>query len=394
MSVPVGWVSPDGQPYWWHQIVDANAGPTLTYLNISGSNTVTGDISWLGYFNLTSIILEGNSTVYGDVKGLLSCPIISIKGTNTIGGDLIGIKMSNILGPYLEFDIVKNVSIWGNNTIYGSIDNLPISIQKFYITGRNTITGNIGNLPSSLELFVVDGNNSGGTTAPASSYNTIYGDIGDLSAISNLANTLTDFVVGGRNTITGDIGYLLSFNNLSIFSVYGNNSIYGDIVNLPPSLKRLNILNTSGNIYGDISTQQYYDQYGVLQGMGPNLQTFYINATNSITGDISNLSGGGIYYFYLAKNTTKLTYTSRIWKKNQISELWLYPNNGAGLTTTEVDNLLIDLAGSDGGTTNIDGGAKNGAKIYIAGHNAVHSALSNVAIGRLYTRSCTLYLTP
>jgi hypothetical protein len=389
MSVPVDWVSPDGEPYWWHQIGDANAYPTLTDLRIYGSNTVTGDITWFTYLNLTNIEIEGTNTVYGDIIGISFITNVNIKGSNKISGDLYG--LSNIPAlPGLVNDNVKYLRIEGSNTVYGDIISLPVSIKQLYITGRNTITGNIGNLSSSLELFVVDGNNSGGTFAPAYSYNTIYGDIGDLSAISNLANTLTAFVVGGRNTITGDIGSLTSLSNLRVFSVYGNNSVYGNIANLPPSLNRLNVINTSGNIYGDISTQQYYDQYGILQGIGPNLETFYINATNSVTGNIADLSGGSIYYFYLAKNTTKLTYTSITWEKNQISELYLYPNIGAGLTTDEVDNLLIDLAGSDGGTINIDGGAKNGARIFLNGNNAAHSSLSNEAINILRRRACTV----
>jgi hypothetical protein len=387
----VGPTGPNGEPYWFTQIEDTQSYTNLTSLTIDGNNTVTGDIKWLAWTNLSAygyLHIQGNNTIYGDIGIFKVFSRVTIYGNNTVSGNLIGLSTDIGYAPY-AFDNIKYlaiqgyntisgdikdlpvsmtaISLWGYNTVYGDIANLPTSLDGFTIHGRNTITGDIANIScGSLTSFYLDGYGDGAYGPVVGYGNTIYGDIADLATVGDLANTLSIFSVGGHNTLTGDISSLASFNNLSSFFINGNSSIYGDIGNIPDMLNRFLLANSSGYIYGDISNNS--------------LQTFYVTGTNSITGNIANININ-MYSFTLYKNTTKLSYTSKTWPVNQIKNLYLSPNIGAGLTTTEVDNLLIDLA---------NGGAANGATIYLAGHNSPHSAVSNVAIGILISKSCIL----
>jgi hypothetical protein len=377
-------------PTWYLEL----PATTLTILTIWGNNTITGDISILQFLPLTNIYITGLNTLSGEIRYINFINYIAIGGRNTITGDLYGLSHGDTSNNTIA--MITYINITGYNTIYGDIANLPSSLTYINLGGYNIVSGDIANLPSSLTSisiyghntisgdlsnipctyaanFQIDAPSNSSASSPVVGYgNTITGDLADLAlfsgAMGSLTSTLQSFIVGGHNTITGDIANLAAFNSgsLSTFVVYGHNSIYGDIGNIPNRINRFSLTNSSGYIYGDLSNNA--------------LQYFYINGTNSITGDLANLYVQTIE-FTIMKNITKLSYTGRTNWPYKLSRLYLQPNIGAGLTTTEVDNLLIDLA---------NGGAANGAVIYLAGHNSPHSALSNVAIGTLISKGCSV----
>lgn len=321
----------------------------MTYIAFGGNNTITGDVSQFQYLpNLTDINVSGNNTIYGDIV-FYNVRYVTILGNNTIGGDISG------LGIYAP-DIIR-IWIQGRNTITGDIIYLPNTLNYIWIDGFNTISGDIWNISDSVTDFIINGHNQ------------LYGDIQNLYLKPNLTN----FTVGGYNTIGGDI-IGLADSNLRRFSISGSNTVYGDIQYFPStmvsgvSITSLTSNHDSGYLYGDIASL--------------NISTFFIiNATNSITGDIGDISPN-IYNFTLYKNTTKLTYTTRTWPSSKLSELHLEPGPGAGLTTEEVDQLLIDLQR--------DYAVPAGGKIWLKGNNAAPSALSYTARSILITRAITL----
>lgn len=131
----------------------------------------------------------------------------------------------------------------------------------------NTKTiGDIADLPDSLTYLVLWGN---GRPGSANCQNTLSGNIANMPPLAKFINIL------GANTLTGDIGTLPTPPGIALgyyLTIRGVNTVWGDIANLP---------------------------VGVV---GPNYATIRISGNNTITGDIANLpsdylkvdiSGGG-----------------------------------------------------------------------------------------------------
>jgi hypothetical protein len=87
---------------------------------------------------------------------------------------------------------------------------------------------------------------------------------------------LTSFTVYGLNTISGDIANIPS--SVQTFNVRGNNTISGNIANIPASVTYF-YLSGSNFISGDIST------------LKSSLNTFYaVSGTNTLTGELGSLA--------------------------------------------------------------------------------------------------------
>ena len=71
-----------------------------------------------------------------------------VTGNNTLFGNIANL-------PTLLIDLI----IEGNNILFGDIKNLPISSNLLIIEGNNTLFGNIANLPTLLTYFDLLGNN-------------------------------------------------------------------------------------------------------------------------------------------------------------------------------------------------------------------------------------------
>lgn len=192
----------------------------LRYLTIIGNNTITGNLNTIpggaSSSNLTYFNLQGNNTVFGDIANLpcANLTLCSITGSTYVNGNL-----SNFNG---NTDIVLIQFLGGGplattgNTISGDLSELTgcTLLRSVRITGEssntatgNTITGNLSDLPSSIDDFVLSGKN------------TITGSLSSLSSLT----ALKYFVVTGDNTISGDIKDLPI--TTSFFGLEGNNTV-------------------------------------------------------------------------------------------------------------------------------------------------------------------------
>jgi len=218
---------------------------TLADFSASNGATATRFQSW--QFDMSSLPPAMTSFVNG--------------GLNTSFGSIGSSASTNLPAGLTTF------SVGGKNTITGDISHLPSTLTSFAITNTSgqpstfNLTGNIDSLPLNISSFGLRG-----------SYSTISGNLSSLSLLSSL----TSFSLYGLNTVTGDIASIPT--NVQTFDVRGNNTIYGDIANIPASVTYFYL---SGNNYvsGDIST------------LKPTLQTLYLTSgTNTITGDLSTLN--------------------------------------------------------------------------------------------------------
>jgi hypothetical protein len=346
--------------------------PNLTNLNIAGNNTLYGDLisvtrgdfSTAGTWPLAIFSIQGNNQITGEIDYLQFLPFLErfyLYGSNTSSGDIL----------YLPA-LMSHVNIQGNNQITGDIANLPPNLEYMFFSGKNTTYGDIASLPSSLAYYYNAGSNSVTgdiqylSTTMSEFYclgrNTIYGNI------STLKPNLSTFTIGGLNTITGDISIFSSLTNLNILNIGGLNTIYGDIQYLPTSLESFSV--NGGIISGTLSNLNT-----------PILETFILTATNSISGNISDIPVS-VNYLDIRKNSNKLSYTGKVWPENMV-RINLQPQIGKGLTTAEVDQMIIDL--SNVGIW--DSTSFVGRYVWLAGHNEPRSSASDVAKAILISRS-------
>lgn len=255
----------------------------------------------------------------------------------------IGIISTNLNGTTLQLPRgLLTISIAGLNTISGDVSDLPTGLTYLLVYGLNTITGDVAGLPSGITTLAVHGSN------------TISGDVVDLPSV------LTVLELTGNNVITGDVVGLP--NGLTYIVVIGANTLSGNVSDLPPaqhiSILGLNII--SGNVSGIANASTF----------------FQITGNNSISGDLAFLPVNIIHVIISSNLSTIDGYTNgvRTWHST-MSAVEVSPGAG-GLSTTEVDNLLIELAAQ----VSTWSGDK---RVYILGGSSPRSAASNAAVATL-----------
>jgi len=309
---------------------------TLTNLNITWDYTTstTNDLP----INLVIISLGqlGNTQLTGDISGisnLTNLTLFSVSNGNTISGDISGLTNSSL----------ATFVVSGNNTISGDTVNMNLpSLTTINLGGQNTVTGNIVNFPPTLVNLTFSGSHS------------LYGDISNFNA-----NLQSIAITSGTGAIIGDLSDLPN-STYSVINLDGvNNLITGNTMTIP---------NISGS-----SFQVDFDY---------------------IYGDLSDLFSGNKYpnciFNISSYNPNLLTYTNGVtsWGTETMAlftlQLGSYP-----LTSTENDNLLIDLDSYGGGVT--WSSCYPTKTITLRG---TRTSLSDTAVTSLNSKGVTITLTP
>lgn len=298
----------------------SNLPSTIRDLGVFGANTINGNLSSLtANTTLQSIQVYGTNTISGLLSSLpINLTTIYIHGDNTIGGTIGSIPSG-----------IKNVSIRGDNTITGDISGITSrsSMLLLDVYGDNTITGDAGNFPPNIVAVSLDGKRAFPDTSLPTSGNSIYGDIGDLPS------SLKSFVLFGSTSIGGSLNILsITCPTLETFTVHGINGISGNISGLPSTIKAVSV---DGN---NLIT-------GALSGISSrtSLTDFDINGLNTVSGDIDDLPLSANLVLLQGNNVVSAYSSPRTWAATMKS-LTVYPTSA--LSSTIIDNLLIDLAAS------------------------------------------------
>lgn len=260
---------------------------------------------------------------------------------------------------------LTSVNLWNSGvngpSIYQlNVKNLPRVLTNFYLgytslaAGiNNTITGTIANIPPGIITFCVYG------------ANTISGNISDLSP------NLLSFTLSGYNTITGDIANLKA--GVTTFSVSGLGTYYGNIGSLPSSM--VNFM--TGTLITGVLT-------GNLNSLPSGLVSFWARgATNSITGSLNSLPANVTSFWVEGSNTIDTYIAGRNWPSNMSCFILKSTTIGTGLNSTEVDNLIIDL---DSGNT----WAASTSLTITGVYHAARTAASNTAVISLQSKGVTV----
>lgn len=273
-----------------------------------------------------------SSAFTGEIKIFTSLAQVKILQSLAGSGTRLEIKSSEIkkLTTLETLNATINSS---NNFMTGELSDLPDTIKYLDII-RGSIGGTMADLPRNLEHCTLSMN---GNTS-------ITGDISDIPIN-------VDYFVLGTNTVYGDLSGIADCTLLKTFWIQNGNSVSGDITNLPNSVENIRI--TDGNtISGSVATL----------ASKTNLTSFVVTGSNTLTGSVANLPnslvnfevngvstlGGNITSMpssinrFIVKSFQNIfTYTQgKIWG-SYMEEVWI---SQLSFTTTDVDNILIDLA--------------------------------------------------
>lgn len=245
---------------------------TLTSCTLNTTiSSLVGETSSLPPY-LESLTLLGSSNLYGDTSGLYSgMTYISLSDLSTISGDTSGLSRS------MTYLVLGGSVFPTYTTISGDVANLPPVLDTCSIAGYNTISGDTSGIPSGItNLFISGYNTISGLTSglPISAntdiygYNTISGSLSGLPAYASAGYLSPRVAIGGDNTINGELSTLPGNINVLIITQTNSSSTTGNTI--------------SGNISGLT---------------GSNFSYLYVGGANTISGDTSNIPTATTFTF-------------------------------------------------------------------------------------------------
>ena len=140
-----------------------------------------------------------------------------------------------------------------------------------------------------------------------------------------------------------------------------------DIANLPSGLTYLSV-SGSTPLSGDVVN------------LPSGLTTLYVSGSNTLSGDVVNLPSG-LTTLNVSGSNTIADYTSKTWTTKPATFRFI-PVSPGGLSTAEIDQLLIDL---DDDLT-----WASGDVITLTGTNAVPSSASDAAVNNMTSEGATV----
>lgn len=333
----------------------------LTILDMSSGGGLTGTLSNLsGLVNLTQFNIKYDLTG-GDLSNLPSSIILLNDGSQGLT------TMSGNLSSLSSFTGLTNLSVYGTNTITGNISNLPQSLQSVVIIGNNTISGDIVNLSQTnlLSIFVY-GNN------------TITGDISDIPS------TVTNLIIDGQNTLYGDVANIpYNVNSIEIINETSGGNLTGYLDNLPRPGYSSVLLRSNNNTLSATTAG-----LKVISGA-----TLHVNVNGNLSGNLSNLPSydfpNSMFYIDNSNGTTSISYTSGVYPWGSVSTNYIQIRTNTNLSSTELDNLIIDIDSFGGGVTWISGSNPKTLRLY-----GVRTASSDAAVLSLQGKGVTVTITP
>ena len=353
----------------------------------NNSTAIEFDTQEIGNLSLLTTLQINYGRLVGqmsDITSLNSLTTLNVKNDYTTSPNL------NQLPQSIENLYIGNA---GYTTMTGDISVLSgTSIQNVVIWGSNTVSGNVSTLPTSVTQISVVGSN------------TLSGNTSDF----NFPN-LTNVLIYGYNTITGDVINLP--NTITSLFITGNNSLYGNLLDIPYSIDLLTII-TNGVLVGDLSDLPRAG-YNILQLKGNSTSlsadtatipiisgsTFNVDIGGTLTGDLINIFNNitdfpNCAFSLNSDNATSVTlsYTPFTinWGSIQLNYFELITPLSGNLTSSEINNLLIDMDNYLGGVTwtSCAGIAK---AIAI---NGSRTAASDAAVTSLNGKGVTVTVTP
>ena len=231
-----------------------------------------------------------------------------------------GIKIGEALAEYLKAN-------------YDTIMNEVITPVPFVFNVTCTSTGDITMKGTgAVTVDWGDGNSNAYTLASTDqNISHTYAGAGTYTIKISTPSRITRFYSTANSAFVFDLNELTK-TSMTRFGIVGTNSITGNISSTPSTVTFFDVRGTT-KITGDIASLS--DNTGMTY--------FFCTGDNTLNGNLASLPAN-ITYFYVGDVCRISDYTSgRTWANN-INRIYMKTTTGYGLSSTEVDNLLIDLA--------------------------------------------------
>jgi hypothetical protein len=297
-------------------------------------STTSGKTVTVDWGDSTSNDYTGTSVAWTHTYATYSGVTYDCKMTNASA--LTKITNTTGAGTGIKFDVgnlpanVLHLEINANNTVYGLIDNLPNSMTRFTAYGQNLVGGSIDNMPSSITIF--------------QHTNTAVGAGVITGNIANFNRAMSYLTLNDLNEVTGNASDV-PYTNIVICWMMGNGYLTGNIAGMPNATAMTQFILTGAN--------------------------------STTTGDVGDFQSVNCPYIFIKGNFTD--YTTRTYPST-MQRIRYEPFNGYGLSSAEVDQVLIDLARD---ATTWTGSEKT---VWLAGYNAARTSASDAAVTTLVTR--------
>lgn len=284
-----------------------------------------------------TLTLDGAARFYSDAAGTLDESTTWLVTTGDVRTRYIRCSAGTANLTFPRKTKVTNWNNWAGDgtgnapSIGGDISKLS-SLDYLYVGVPNTMSGSIANLTLLTYVYV------GGS-------NTVSGSVANLIS-------LTYLYVEGNNDLSGDVTNLIS---LTVLQVKGNNTLSGSIA----ALTSLTTLWVTGS--------------NTLTGSVTNLTSLgflYVTGTGTLSGDVSYIVSG-LEFLYLPTCHMDTYTAGATWGNAYVV---IDPDVGYGYSSTEIDNMLIDMDNS---------GVFSGQTIELKGSSAPRTSASDAAVTHL-----------
>lgn len=307
--------------------------------------------------------------------------IPTVASAVTRNADVINQKT---ITPTIGGAVINSGFVQNYTTSTPSIVDLRSNFNTFATLSSQLTDSQITAIGKQKAVFLTDIKAEEAFSITVSGVGTIYWGDGTTSTYSgsNVVVNKTFAKVGGIVAFVGTLTYFYIITS-------GSNASHR-MESLPSGLTTYNNqgLNTaSGSVSNLPSGLTYYQSQGQNTTSGsinslPSGLTFYYNSgSNTTSGSISSLPSGVTYYLNIGLNQVNQYTSGRVWANN-MERVYHSPASGFGLTSTMVDNLLIDLA-------NVATWVSN-KQVWLLGNNAPRTSASNAAVATLQGKGVTV----
>jgi hypothetical protein len=319
---------------------------TWDIYDYSGNSAFTGAISSFPSGLVRLYHIETSMQLTGSIENFGSslANLIMFNGSSTLTGSIANLASTTAL---------TSIDLRYHTSLTGSIETFltrSTNLTSMYIDGCTSMSGNVTSWPSSLNSAILL--NMSGVTA----------------SVNGLGGTQLHLALKNLGTCTGSIANLPS-GTYSIDLADIGTSITGSVNSLPSSVREVTLAcNGAGftcSCGGTFPTYLY------------SLKLKYV----PISGDIGALPD--LLILWIEENSSTLSYTGGSTWKSLMNDVKILPATSYGLTSTQVDNILIDL--NTYVTT-----WQTPKTINLAGNNAARTSASNAAVTSLQGKEVTV----
>jgi hypothetical protein len=380
-------------------ITSRGDGSGVAYFTIAVSSSMTISLTGAARFYSNTLgTLDESTTWTVTPSGLKTRYIKCTSGTS---------YMTFMPGEELKltqfghaFSISGGNPAWHFDTVGGNVANVPsLNCSDWVFPNCTDIYSSYGSivlfpvdisqLSSNLELFTnyMGGSMTGSlsdipstncTRFSVGADNTIDGDLVDLPS------TILELNIMGQNTVTGDLADLPT--SINIFQLTGSNTVYGDIADIPSSLDSIYLIGNNvvtgdiANFKSSLTSIELHGSntvYGDIADVLDTVTNFTIDGDNTIEGSIVNVPSSIVTFRVYGNNTLTGGFTGL---PSSLRTFYVFGSNTINGDVADITAGVTTFSVSGGNTINgnVTDITDTITSFVVAGNNTLTGTLANL----------------